>query len=91
MTTKNGFLGGIIAGLIVTLVATGQIIFIPFTEGIRVFAFLVLFFIFLFGLAVTAYQSIKKESLFGTTADGAITGFIFVESIIVFLLYGRFF
>lgn len=90
MTAKLGFGLGIVVGLIVTLIATGQVVVVTFTDTFRNVAYLVLFIIFLSGLAVTANKILSRSSLINPTADGFIAGFAFVEAIIVFLLYGRF-
>ncbi|MCJ7635092.1 hypothetical protein MUP77_22215 [Candidatus Bathyarchaeota archaeon] len=90
MTFKNGFLGGVAVGFLLTLIATGHIIIVEYTDNFRTIAYLVLFLIFLFGLAVTAYQAMKRQALFTPTWDGFITGFAFIETIIIFLISGRF-
>jgi len=88
MTYWNGFVGGIIAGFFMTLIATGHIIIVEYTENFRVIAFLAVFIFFLFGLFVTAYQAKNRCSFFSPSWDGFITGIGFVEALLVFLLYG---
>jgi energy-coupling factor transporter transmembrane protein EcfT len=90
MTFRQGFSVGIVIGAIVTLFATGQIYTLSYSESVRSFALIILFLIFIFGLAVTAYNAMYRRSLVNPSGDGFIIGFGFVEATIVFLLYGRF-
>ena len=88
MTYKDGFIGGVIAGILLTLIATGHIIIVEFTETIRNLAFLILFIIFGSGQYVTLYRAWHGKSCLGTTEDGVIVGVGFMEAMIIFLLYG---
>jgi len=88
MTYKNGFVGGVTAGLIITLIATGHIVVVEYTELFRNLSFLALFSVFVAGQYVTLYRAWYGKSCLGTTEDGLIVGVGFMEAIIIFLLYG---
>jgi hypothetical protein len=88
MTYWNGFIAGIFVGFFTTLIATGHIIIVEYTESFRIVAFLALFIVFLFGLGITFYHAKERKSLFDPTTDGFITGIGFIETVIIFLLYG---
>lgn len=90
MTAKQGFGVGIVIGFIFTLIATGQLVVVTYTDTFRNVGNLILFVVFIFGLAVTANKVLSRSSLTSPTGDGFIAGFAFIEAIIIFLLYGRF-
>ena len=88
MTYWNGFITGVIVGFFATLVATGHISILELGDVLRSICILVLFIIFVFGLALTIYQAKYRKSFFNPTVDGFITGMGWIEAIIIFLLYG---
>jgi len=90
MTAKQGFGLGAVIGFIFTLIATGQLVVVTFTDTFRSIAYLILFVVFIFGLAVTANKVLSRSAFTTPTGDGFIAGFAFVEAIVIFLLQGKF-
>jgi Ni,Fe-hydrogenase I cytochrome b subunit len=68
--------------------ATGNIVFIEFTEQAKGIMFVVLLVVFVLTQGITLYSAHERASLFNPTADGFIVGVGFMEAIVVFLLYG---
>ncbi len=88
MTYWNGFIGGIFAGVFVTLMATGYIAVVAITDFARSICVFVLFIIFIVGLLITVYRARQRRSFFNPTVDGFIVGMGWANAVIVFLLYG---
>lgn len=88
MTLKDGFIGGAVAGALLTLFATGHLVTITYTDQIRNLSWLFLFFLFFITQFLTVYRVFEGRSYFGTTGDGVILGISFSEGLIVFILYG---
>lgn len=88
MTYWNGFIGGVVAGILVTLTATGHIIIVTMPESARNICIFILFMIFLFGQMITLYRAKERASFSNPTVDGFIIGMGWANALIVFLLYG---
>ena len=86
MTYRDGFVGGVVAGAVYTLMATGQII--VFTTEIQRIAWFLLFSVFVLTQFLTLHHVARRKSFFGTTGDGFIAGISFMEAVIIFALYG---
>ena len=81
----NWFVVGIVLGSVFSLIALGYIIVdIKWISLVRFFMLLA----FIFGWIITLYNAIKRKALFGSKADGLITGAVFSAQTVDWILNG---
>ena len=83
-----GFVIGVAAGFILTVIAVGKVIVVDYTSEFKLLGYAALFAFFIIGQAITVISAKNNKSTISPAFDGFLSGVSFIEAITIFVLYG---